>query len=95
MTNKLNVDNLTLGVNDSDLEDLFAPYGTVQSAHVVTDPDTGRSMAYGFVEMATEDQAQAAIAALNGQNSNGNTLTVNEVRPPEDKLVGAATSKPF
>jgi cold-inducible RNA-binding protein len=98
VTNKLNVDNLTLGVNDSDLEDLFAPHGTVQSAHVVTDPVTGHSKGYGFVEMATEDQAQAAIAALNGKDSNGNTLTVNEARPPEDKLVvivGAATSTPI
>jgi cold-inducible RNA-binding protein len=95
---RLNVDNFTLGVNDSDLEDLFAPYGTVQSAHVVTDSDTGRSKGYGFVEMATCDQAQAAIAALNGKDSNGNTLTVNEARPPEDKLVvivGAATSTPI
>ena len=98
MTKKLNVDNLTLGVNDSDLEALFAPHGTVQSAHVVTDPDTGRSKGYGIVEMATGDQAQAAIAALNGKDSNGNTLTVNEARSPEDNvvvIVGAATSEPF
>ena len=97
MNKKLNVDNLPLGVNDSDLEDLFAPHGTVQSAHVVTDPDTEHSMGYGFVEMATEDQSQAAIAALNGKDCNGHTLTVNEARPPEDNvvIVGAATSKPF
>jgi cold-inducible RNA-binding protein len=91
---KLYVDNLTLGVNDSDLEAVFAPHGTVQSAHVVTDPETGRSKGYGFVEMATEDQAQAAIAALNGKDCNGQTLTVNETLPPEDNvvvIVGAAS----
>ena len=98
MNKKLNVDNLPLGVNDSDLEALFAPHGTVQSAHVVTDPDSGHSMGYGFVELATEEQAQAAIAALNGKDSNGNTLTVNEARPSEDNvvvIVGAATSEQF
>ena len=98
MTNKLNVDNLTLGVNDSDLEDLFAPHGLVQAAHVVTDPDTGRSKGYGFVAMATGDQAQAAIAALNGKDSNGRVLVVNEAKPPEENavvIVGAAASKPF
>ena len=98
MNKKLNVDNLPLGVNDSDLEDLFAPHGTVQSAHVVLDSDTGRSQGYGFVEMATCDQAQTAIAALHGKDSNGNTLAVSEIRPPENTvvvIVGAATSKPF
>jgi cold-inducible RNA-binding protein len=95
---KLNVDNLTLGVNDSDLEALFAPYGTVQSAHVVLDSDTGGSKGFGFVEMATCDQAQAAIAALNGKDSNGKTLNVNEASPPDANvvvIVGAATGKPF
>ena len=98
MTKKLNIGNLTLGVNDSDLEDLFAPHGTVQSAHVLMDSDTGRSKGFGLVEMATCDQAQVAMAALNGKDSNGNTLTVTEVRPPEDTvvvIVGAATSQPF
>jgi RNA recognition motif-containing protein len=98
MTNKLTVDNLTLGVNDSDLEALFAPHGTVQSAHVVMDSETGCSTGFGFVEMATWEQVQVAIAALNGKDSNGNTLTVKEARPPEDNvviIVGAATSKPF
>ena len=98
MTTRLNVDNLTLGVNDSDLEDLFAPHGTVQSAHVVMDSDTGHSKGFGFVEMATCGQAQAAIAALNGKDSNGNTLTVTQARPLEENgvfIVGAVPSKPF
>lgn len=98
MNKKLNVDNLTLGVNDSDLEDIFAPYGTVQSAHVVLDSVSGCSKGFGSVEMATCGQAGAAIAALNGKDSNGKTLTVNESMPPQDNvvvIVGAATSKPF
>ena len=98
MTNKLNVDNLTLGVNDSDLEDIFAPHGLVQSAHVVTDQGTGHSKGFGFVEMATCDQAQAAIAALNGKDSNGRVLVVNEAKSQEDPsviLVAANASKPF
>jgi cold-inducible RNA-binding protein len=95
---KLNVDNLTLGVNDTDLEALFAPHGSVESAHVVMDSATGHSKGFGFVEMATCAQAQAAIAALNGKDSNGKTLAVNEIMPPEDNMVvivGAATSTPF
>jgi cold-inducible RNA-binding protein len=98
VTKKLYVGNLTLGVNDSDLEALFAPHGTVQSAHVVMDSDTGRSKGCGFVEMTTWDQAQAAIAALNGKDSNGSVLAVNEAQPQEDLgviLVAAAASKSF
>ena len=98
MNKKLTVDNLTFGVNDCDLEAIFSPHGTVHSAHVVTDPATGGSKGYGFVEMATCDQAQAAIAALNGKDCNGHTLTVNEARPPVDNvvvIVGAATSESF
>jgi cold-inducible RNA-binding protein len=83
MIKRLYVDNLTQGMNDSDLEALFAPHGSVQSAHVVTDSDTGRSKGYGFVEMATGDQAQAAIAALNGKDSNGRVLEVKESQPQE------------
>jgi cold-inducible RNA-binding protein len=82
----------------SDLEALFAPHGTVNSAHVFTDPNTGGSQGFGLVEMATEDQSHAAIAALNGEDSDGNTLTVNEDRPPEENgvlTVGAGTSETF
>jgi len=84
VTKTLNVDNLTLGMNHSDLEALLAPHGTVLSAHVVIDSDTGRSKGYGVVEMATCEQAQAAIAALNGKDSNGRMLTVKEAQPQED-----------
>jgi RNA recognition motif-containing protein len=81
MGRKLYVGNLAYGVTDSDLVRLFEPYGAVQSAQVIMDRDTGRSKGFGFVEMGTDQEAQAAIAALNGQESDGRTLTVNEARP--------------
>jgi cold-inducible RNA-binding protein len=95
VTTKLHVDNLTHGLNDSDLEALFAPHGTVQSAHIIMDQDTGRSKGIGFVEMATSDQAQAAIAALNGKDRNGKTLAVTESPPQEDLgiILVAASAK--
>ena len=81
MGTKLYVGNLTYGVTDSTLEQMFAPYGTVESAQVIMDRDTGRSKGFGFVEMKTDQEAQAAIAALNGKDSEGRALTVNEARP--------------
>ena len=81
MGKKLYVGNLTYGVTDSDLSQLFAAHGTVESAQVVMDRDTGRSKGFGFVEMKTEQEAQAAIAGLNGKDSGGRALTVNEARP--------------
>jgi len=81
MGKKLYVGNLNYGVTDADLEQLFAAHGTVESAQVIIDRDTGRSKGFGFVEMKTDQEAQAAIAALNGQDSGGRALTVNEARP--------------
>jgi cold-inducible RNA-binding protein len=81
MGRKLYVGNLGYGVTDSDLSKLFEPHGTVESAQVIMDRDTGRSKGFGFVEMKTEQEAQAAIAALNGQDSGGRPLTVNEAKP--------------
>src|SRR5437868_412759 len=81
MGRKLYVGNLAYGVTDSDLVRLFEPHGTVQSAQVIMDRDTGRSKGFGFVEMGSDQEAQAAIAALNGQESDGRALTVNEARP--------------
>src|SRR5204863_7046569 len=69
------------GVTDSDLEQMFAAHGTVESAQIIMDRDTGRSKGFGFVEMKTDQEAQAAIQALNGQDSGGRALTVNEARP--------------
>ena len=81
MGRKLYVGNLGYGVTDSDLSKMFEPHGTVESAQVIMDRDTGRSKGFGFVEMKTEQEAQAAIAALNGQDAGGRSLTVNEAKP--------------
>src|SRR5690349_4700943 len=81
MGKKLYVGNLTYGVTDSTLLQMFEPHGTVQSAQVVMDRDTGRSKGFGFVEMGTDAEAQAAITALHGAEFGGRTLTVNEARP--------------
>ena len=85
MGSKLYVGNLSYDVNSSDLEQLFAQYGTVQSAEVISDRDTGRSKGFGFVQMGSDQEAQAAIAALNGQQQDGRALTVNEAKPREDR----------
>src|SRR5271169_3685902 len=84
MGKKLYVGNLTYGVTDSDLQTMFAPHGTVESAQVIMDRDTGRSKGFGFVEMSADKEAQAAIAALNGKEVNGRALTVNEARPKSE-----------
>src|SRR3954464_3783499 len=85
MGKKLYVGNLSYNVTSSDLEQLFAQHGTVTSAQVINDRDTGRSKGFGFVEMASDDEATAAIAAVNGQEHDGRTLTVNEARPKEER----------
>ena len=81
MAKKLYVGNLGYGVTDGDLSKMFGAHGTVESAQVIMDRDTGRSKGFGFVEMKTDPEAQAAIAALNGKDSDGRALTVNEARP--------------
>ena len=88
MGNKLYVGNLSYEVQDRDLQQLFAQYGTVSSARVVTDRDTGRSKGFGFVEMSTDEEAEASISALNGHEVGGRALTVNEARPKEDRPSG-------
>lgn len=85
MATKLYVGNLAYGVTNTDLENLFTPHGTVQSAQVIMDRDTGRSKGFGFVEMSSSNEAQAAINALHGKESDGRALTVNEARPREDR----------
>jgi RNA recognition motif-containing protein len=82
---KLYVGNLSYGVTDSDLQRIFEEYGTVESAQVVMDRDSGRSKGFGFVEMSSDQEAQAAIDGLNGQEVSGRALTVNEARPREDR----------
>ena len=85
MGRKLYVGNLTYGVTDSTLEQMFAAHGTVQSAQVIMDRDTGRSKGFGFVEMGSDQEAQAAIAAMNAKEVGGRALTVNEAKPKEDR----------
>jgi RNA recognition motif-containing protein len=88
MGKKLYVGNLSYDVSSSDLEKMLAEYGTVQSAEVISDRTTGRSKGFGFVEMSSDEEAQAAIAALNGQQHEGRALTVNEARPREPRAGG-------
>lgn len=83
MATKLYVGNLSYGTRDRDLEELFAEAGSVASAQVITDRDTGQSRGFGFVEMSTEDEARQAIAAINGRTIEGRALVVNESKPRE------------
>src|SRR5881398_2712620 len=85
MGSKLYVGNLSYNTTSSDLEQLFSQHGTVQSAEVISDRETGRSKGFGFVQMGSDDEAQAAISALNGQDFGGRNLTVNEAKPREDR----------
>jgi len=88
MGSKLYVGNLSYNANSSDLEQLFGKHGTVQSAEVISDRETGRSKGFGFVQMGSDAEAAAAIAALNGQEHDGRALTVNEAKPREDRPRG-------
>ncbi len=88
MGKKLYVGNLSYQVDSSELEQLFGQYGQVASAQIINDRETGRSKGFGFVEMANDNEAQAAIEALNGQEHNGRALTVNEARPREERPGG-------
>jgi len=85
MGKKLYVGNLSYDVDSSALEQLFTSHGTVQSAQIITDRDTGRSKGFGFVEMGSDSEAQAAISAVNGKDIGGRALTVNEAKPREDR----------
>jgi len=85
MAKKLYVGNLSYNTSSTDLENLFSPHGTVQSAQVIMDRDTGRSKGFGFVEMGSDAEAQAAIQALSGKEVEGRALTVNEAKPREDR----------
>lgn len=77
--------NISWGASDEDLRDAFAEYGEVQSATIIRDRETGRSRGFGFVEMANDDEARAAIEALNGFSLDGRPLKVNEARPREPR----------
>jgi len=88
MGSKLYVGNLSYDTTSSDLEQLFSAHGTVESAEVIGDRDTGRSKGFGFVQMASDAEAQKAIDALNGQQHGGRPLTVNVAKPREDRPRG-------
>src|SRR5262245_20228632 len=85
MGKKIYVGNLSYETSGADLETMFAPYGTVQSAQVIMDRDTGRSKGFAFVEMGSDSEAQAAIAGLDGKDVGGRNLKVNEAKPKEDR----------
>ena len=85
MGKKLYVGNLSYEVSSSDLEQMFSPHGTIESADVIMDRDTGRSKGFGFVEMSSDSEAQAAISALDGQEQGGRALKVNEAKPRQPR----------
>ena len=85
MGKKLYVGNLSYDITDSALEQMFAAHGTVQSAQVIMDRDTGRSKGFGFVERGSDQEAQTAMNELSGQEVGGRSLTVNEARPREER----------
>ena len=85
MSTKLYVGNLSFGTTTQDLETMFGELGTVQSANLIEDRETGRSRGFGFVEMSSKEEASAAISTLNGKEVDGRALTVNEAKPREDR----------
>ena len=88
MGKKLYCGNLSFNVSSSDLDQMFSEFGTVKSAEVINDRDTGRSKGFGFVEMETDTDAQAAITALSGKTIDGRALTINEAKPREKRNGG-------
>jgi RNA recognition motif-containing protein len=88
VSKKLYVGNLSFDVTQGQLQEMFAPYGNVQSAQLISDRDTGRSKGFGFVEMSTDREAEAAITGMNGQMVDGRALTVNEAKPKEPRSGG-------
>jgi len=85
MGSKIYVGNLSYNATGSDLEQMFAPHGTVSSAEVIADRDTGKSKGFGFVQMGSDAEAQTAITALNGKDHDGRAMTVNEAKPREER----------
>jgi len=88
MSTNLYVGNLSFGTDDSSLNELFTEFGTVDSAKVITDRDSGRSRGFGFVEMSSEDEANAAISGLDGKEIDGRALKVNQAKPKENRTGG-------
>ena len=88
MSKKLYVGNLSFDTTETQLREMFAPFGTVQTAQIITDRDTGRSKGFGFVEMASDQEAKASIDGLSGKMVDGRSLTVNEAKPKEARSGG-------
>lgn len=95
MASKLYVGSLSYGVDDNKLKELFAEFGTVVSAQVIVDRDSNQSKGFGFVEMSTEDEAKAAIKALNGKDVDGREIVVNEARPKAEHAGGSFGRRSF
>ena len=91
MSTKLYVGNLSFNTSEQDLEAKFGEFGTVQSANLIEDRETGRSRGFGFVEMSSAEEAKAAIASLDGQDFDGRNLKVNEAKPREDNRGGGGS----
>ena len=85
MSIKIYVGNLSFNTSNNDLSDMFAEFGTVQSSNVIEDRETGRSRGFGFVEMSSKQEGEAAISGLNGKEVDGRELKVNEAKPREDR----------
>ena len=85
MSNKIYVGNLSFGIAEESLADVFAKFGEVSSCKIITDRDTGRSKGFGFVEMATADEAKEAISSLDGSELDGRNMRVNEAKPQEKR----------
>jgi len=95
MSNKLFVGNLSFNVTENDLNDAFAEHGTVTETNLMMDRTTGRPRGFGFVTMSTDEEAQKAIAALNGKELDGRTITVNVARPREERSGNSGGRRAF
>ncbi len=90
---KLYVGNISFNISEQDLEDYFGEIGTVESANVITDRDTGRSRGFGFVEMSSQEEGQKAISELDGKELDGRELKVNEAKPRENRGGGGGRNR--
>jgi RNA recognition motif-containing protein len=90
---KLYVGNISFNTTNQDLNDLFGAFGTVQSSNIIEDRETGRSRGFGFVEMSSQAEGQAAIAEMNGKEIDGRTLKVNEAKPQGDRNGGGGRGR--
>jgi cold-inducible RNA-binding protein len=95
MNNKLFVGNLSFNTTENDLQDAFAPHGTVVESNLITDRATGRARGFAFVTMSSEDEAQNAVTALNGKSIDGRAIVVNIARPREDRPAGAGERRSY